>query len=133
MQWVAVTEAWSAKLMADSALTTALGGLHLYAAQAQRPVRIPSVEYLWKGDRLEESWNPMVLQVDLWAKTSRAAATIEGRIRTLTHHDLQQVLGSLRLWMRYRDGRTLDFSAEPGVIHRVLEFDVTILRDKYTS
>jgi len=133
--WDVVVEAWLADLLADTALTTALGGAHIYPAQAARPVRVPSVEWLPIDDREEEIHNPILFQVDYWAKGTTLAATIERRLRRLTHRDVARVWmldgETLRLWTRYIDSRTHDYPADPGVLHRSLDFQIKPLREKW--
>jgi hypothetical protein len=132
MRWDALMEGWTARLLADTALVVYLGGPHLYPAQATRPVRVPSVEYLISDDRESELWNHVRVQVDIFAKGMRNAAHIERRIRTLTHRDVGQVLDGERLWMRFEDARTIDFPSQPGVVHRMLEFTMDAARERYT-
>jgi hypothetical protein len=135
MMWDVVIEAWLADVLADDDLVTALGGTHIYPAQAARLVRVPSVEWLVIVDREEELHNPITVQVDYWAKGTTLAATIERRIRRLTHRDVARVWTfdgvQYRLWTRYIDSRTHDYPADPGVLHRSLDYEFRPLREKY--
>jgi hypothetical protein len=135
MMWDAVVQAWLADLLADSDLTTALGGAHVYPAQAARPVRVPSVEWHPVMDIEDELHNRITVQVDYWAKGTVLAATIERRIRRLTHRDVARVWvfggESFRLWTRYIDSRPHDYPADPGVLHRSLDFEFRPLREKW--
>jgi len=133
MRWDALLEGWTARMLADATLVGLLGGDHLYPGQASRPVRVPSVEYLMVGDRESELFNQVAVQVDLWARGITLAAQIERRIRALTHADVGQDLDGERVWLRYREGRTVDYPADPGVIHRVLEFEFEAVRAQYTT
>jgi hypothetical protein len=113
-------------------LVTALGGEHIYPAQASRPVRVPSVEYtLPFFDREEENHNPIDIQVDYWARGVARAATIEARIRALTHRDTARELGGYRMWTLYLDSRSHDYPADPGVFHRSLDIRLAPLRSKF--
>ena len=133
MMWPEVIQAWVALMNADAALIAALGGQHIYPAQAARAVRVPSVEYSLVSDIEEESFNPIIVQVDYWAKGTAASATIERRIRRLTHRDTARTLGSLRLWTRYLDSRSHQYPAELGVVHRSLDFEFTPVRGQYAA
>lgn len=134
MMWDLVVEAWLDLLEADTALETELGGDdHIYPAQSSRAARIPSVEWSLVGDLEEESFNPITIQVDIFAKNVRQMVTIERRIRLLTHRDTARVLGGLRMWTRYLDSRSHDYPAQPGAMHRSLDFQFEPLRAKYAS
>lgn len=132
MRWDTVLPLLVARWNADTTLTNALGGAHIYPAQASRPVKIPSIEYLILGNPEGESFGTIRLRVDFWAKGMALTGVIEKRLYVLTHKDVAQVLGTERLWMRYVDGRTLDYEADPGVTHRALDFEIETVRLKYT-
>lgn len=131
MMWHRVVPPWLVLLNTDAALTAALGGQHIYPAQAARPVRVPSVEWLLIFDREEELFNPFLVQVDYWASGVPQAATIEGRIRAITHRDTARTIGGFRLWTRYIDSRSHDYPALAGVVHRSLDFEFRPLRQKF--
>jgi hypothetical protein len=132
MMWQRVIPAWIAVLKADTALATALGGNHIYPAQAGRVARIPSVEYTLPLTDVEaDALNRITIQVDYWARGVSAAATIEARLRTVTHSDTPRTMGTLKLWSRYVDSRTHEYPAEPGVTHRSLDFLFEVVRLKY--
>jgi hypothetical protein len=133
MTWDVVLPAWVALLEADAALVAALGGAHIYPAQAARAVRIPSVEYVMVDDREGEVFNPLIVQVDYWARGVGAAGLIEQRIRRVTHRDTARTVdlgddGMLTLWMRYIDSRSHDYTAERGVVHRSMDFRFETVR-----
>lgn len=128
MRWdFAITE-WRSHLVDDAELVALLGGRHIYPASSARQVRIPSVDYRIITDTIDENFNDLTVQVDLWAEGPRVAGLIERRIRMLTHKDVYQVLGNERWLLQYEDGRTLDFPSDPGVIHRALDFRFSLLR-----
>lgn len=133
MRWDAVAVAWTDRLEADPALMQLLGGARIYPANASRPVEIPSVEYLPVVDQEGELFNTIRVQVDFWAHGTVNAWAIEKRLRLLTHHDTAQVLAGMRLWMRYLDGRTVEYPAAPGVVHRILDFEFELIRGKYSN
>lgn len=124
---------WVERLNADAQLTALLGGEHIYPASASRPVRVPSMEWILLYDTEDEWTNPIGVQWDFWARGIRVAGLIEKRLRLLSHADYGQELGGERLWLRYRDGRSLEYPKEPGVVHRALDFEVEPVRSKYTS
>lgn len=124
MIWPTVIANWTAALLDDAALVDTLGGRHIYPAQAARPVRVPSVEYLTTSDREEENFNPIFIQVDFWARGMDQAATIEERLRSITHRDTARswTPDGLRLWTQYVDARTLPYPKDPGVVYRSMDF-----------
>ena len=89
------------------------------------------MEWTLVGDTEDESFNPITVQLDYFARGVAQAATIERRIRQLTHRDTSRVLGTHRMWTRYLDSRNHDYPAEPGVVHRSLDFLFEPLRAKY--
>lgn len=127
MRWPWLVEAWTARLLADPALLQLLGGRHLYAMGSTRAIRIPSVQYLVVTDREEETFAPVRVQVDCWARTLSLEAQIERRIRALTHRNVFQMLEGERVLMRYMDGRTMP-SPRAGVVHRSLDFELEAVR-----
>lgn len=131
MMWDRVAKAWVALLVGDAALLAALGGPHVYPASAARVIRIPSIDYQGFSDIELETFNPIQIQVDYFARGVGNAATIERRIRTLTHRDVRRTLGGLRLWTRYLDSRNHDYPTDAGVVHRSLDFLFEPLRAKY--
>ena len=134
MRWDFVIEFWKARLEADAALISVMGSsVFVYAAQAAKPVKVPSIEYLIVGDREEELFNPIQVQVDFWVKGIKKAAQIERRIRLLTHSDVGQELGGERMWLRYLDSRTTEYPAELGVVHKTLDFLFEPMREKYVA
>lgn len=134
MRWDFVLEFWTARLLADAALESVMGSAtYIYPASAARPVSIPSIEYLMIGDVEEELFNPITVQVDFWVRGIKKAAQVERRIRVLTHSDVGQDLGGERMWLRYLDSRTVEYTAEKGVVHRILDFRFEPIREKYAT
>jgi len=114
-------------LVADSALVSALGGAHVYTAQASRPVRIPSVEWVLVGDVETEVFNPISVQFDYWSRNPTQAAVIEGRLRALLHRDVRRTIGGVEMSTIYTDSYTQEYP-QPGVIHRSVRFQFEPLR-----
>jgi len=134
MQWDVLVTAWLARLNADTTLTGLLGGTgNIYPADASRPVKVPSLQYLVHNDHEEESFNPMGLRVDLFVRGATKAAQVERRVRQLSHRDAGQVLGTRRGWLRLLDASTLEFPSDPGVVHRALDFHLETVRSKYNT
>jgi hypothetical protein len=134
MRWPFVIEKWTERLSDDQGLESVLGGKgRIYPGQATRPVQIPSVEYLIVGDREDELFNPILVQVDFWARGIKKASQIERRLRLLTHRDVAQELGDERLWMQYLDSRSIEYTADPGVAHRQVDFRFTPLKEQYAT
>lgn len=133
MRWdFAITE-WRNRLVSDTNLMALLprddeNKVPIYPASSARKVTVPSVDYRIITDTIDENFNDLTLQVDLWAEGIRVAGLIERRIRMLSHKDVYQVLGGERWLLQYEDGRTLDFPSDPGVIHRALDFHFSLLR-----
>ena len=139
MMWDVVANAWVALVRADSVLATVLAPtatetgvtLHVYPAQAARPVRIPSVEYSFVSDTHDETFNSLIMQVDYWALNDAQARVIERRLRRITHRDTARTLGGHRMWTQYIDARSHQYTAKLGVVHRSLDFEMTPLREQY--
>lgn len=127
MRWDFVITEWADRLAADEVFMSRCQG-NFRAANATTPVKVPSVEYLMTGDIESENFNPIQVQVDIFARGMREAGLIEKKVRLLTHHDVGQVLGGERMWLQYQDARTVDFPSDPGVIHRIVDFQFTPLR-----
>jgi hypothetical protein len=134
MRWDYFIEFWTARLLADPALVSVMGrAAFIYPAQSARAVIVPSIEYTLISDTESELFNPIGIQVDLWAKGIKKAAQVERRIRVLTNGDVGQDLGGERVWMQYRDARTLDYPKDAEVIHRTLDFEFEAVRGKYVG
>lgn len=137
MRWDFIIPAWLDRLAADAELVSLIGVSNgepnIYPAQNSKPVRVPSIEYLAQYDRESELWNLMGIQVDFWAKGIRIVSQIEKRLRALTHWDVGQMLDGERLWLQYRDGRTLEYPADVEVTHRQLDFEFEAGRIKYIN
>ena len=133
MKWDIVVEKWLARLFADDALISLLDGRKIFAASANRPVKVPSVEWLMMYDTEGEWLNPVGFQVDIFARGVRMAAQMERRIRLLTHHDTSQDFSGERMWFLYQDARSIEFPSDPGVVHRALDFECQSVRAKYVS
>lgn len=131
MMWDVVIAAWRSVLIADSALTTLLGGEHVYAGQAGRKVRVPSVEWITISDFETESFNPITVQADTFALDLDQAIAIERRVRLLTHRDVARSLGGHQMWTRYLDSRSHPYPDEPGVVHRSVDFQFEPLKAAY--
>jgi hypothetical protein len=109
------------KLRADTELIAALGGSHIFSAQATRPVRVPSIEWMVLDERYTENHAEAELQLDYWARNPGEAATIERRIIAVLHRETRRAVGDTTTIVRYVEGRTLE-AGQPGVIHRALRF-----------
>lgn len=134
MRWDDVARAVVAALAADTVLTTALGtdadgDVPIYPANANRAVRVPSVEWFMVFDRYDESLNPMLMQVDYWAKGQASAVTIEARIRAVLHSDVRRTFAGVDCATLYDDSRTHDHP-DPGVVHRSLDFRFEPVRER---
>lgn len=134
MRWDFVIEHWITRLQADASLVSLMNSsAFIYASGAAKPVKVPSIEYMIVGDREDELFNPIQVQVDFWQRGIKKAAQTERRIRLLTHSDVGQDLGGERLWMRYLESRTTEYPAEPGVVHKILDFLFEPVREKYVA
>lgn len=133
MMWDVVLDAWVTLLEADATLTTLMGGsVYVFPAQSNRPVRVPSIEFDIIDEREEELFNPILVQVDYWAKQEDAPA-IERRIRELTHRDTARTLGDHRMWTMLIETRSHEYPADRGVIHRSMDFEFKPLRSRYAG
>lgn len=122
MTWGEVMgEAVTPMLEGDAVLVATLGGKHIYAGQASRPVRIPSVEWVLTDDALTEVFNPLEAQFDYWAKNMEQAQIIESRLRFWLHRDTRRVLAGINMSTLYVDSFTHEYP-QPGIMHRSLRF-----------
>ena len=132
MHWDAILPALSETLLADEELVAALGGPYVYPAQSSRPIRVPSVEVLMTGDQDGETFNVISVQFDYWARGMSRAAAIEQRLRAL-HWDVHRLLDGIPCWCRYLDSTSLAYPADPGVLHRALQFQLEVILGKYAT
>lgn len=130
MRWDDVAQAIVTALNADAGLTTALGGQHVYPGSAARAHRVPSVEYVVIFDRYSESLNPMLFQIDYWAKGTAQGVAIEERLRAVLHSDVRRTFAGVDCATLYDDSRTHDHP-EAGVVHRSLDFRFEPVREQY--
>ena len=135
MMWDNVVQAAVALLLADPALTSALGTdadgiVPIYPAGASRPVLIPSVEYFIVLDRYEESLNPILVQWDYWARGMQQATTIERRLRSVLHSETRRQFAGVDCATLYDDSRD-HRHPEPGVIHRSVDIRFEPVRERY--
>lgn len=133
-RWAVVMERWLARLNGSASITAIIGSAGFYPMSAARPAVIPSVEYLVYGDRETELFNLVSVRMHLYVRGQAAAIALEGAIRDLSHSDVEQDLGAgIRGWIRYSDGRDIDYPSEPGVVHRALDFDLETVRTTYLT
>lgn len=137
MKWDAVVKAMRTALLADAQLVAALGtdgngNAPIYPASASRPVHVPSVEYFMVFDRERESLNPIMIQIDYFARGIAKAAIIERRIRSVLHRDRRRTFAGSDCATLYEDGRDHDYP-ETGVVHRSLDFRFEPVREKYDT
>lgn len=124
MNWGEVMGNAIVPMLEDDAVligATGLAGKYIFAGQASRPVRIPSLEWVLIDDILTEVFNPMEVQFDYWAKNIEQAQVIEGRLRTLLHRDTRRVLAGINMSTLYLDSFTHEYP-QPGITHRSLRF-----------
>lgn len=129
MRWPFVIEEWTARLLADSALISVMGERPwLFHGQAVRPVRVPSIEYLMFDDEQEEVFNPIQVQVDIWAPGPKVKQ-IENRIWLLTHRSVGQDVGGERMWLQHRGTTTGTYDGPiKNTIHRIMDFEFKPVR-----
>lgn len=120
MTWDTVVKAIVKAWRADTTLMTAIGS-DIEAMESNVARKIPSLRYSVIADTQDETLNPILLQVDYWARNRSEAATIERKIRfdinagTLTSFD------GVSMWVLFVEGRDAD-DPQPGVVHRSLDF-----------
>ena len=108
-------------LEADAQLIAELEGNHIYTQEASRPVRVPSIVWDMLDDQLTELFNPIHVQMDLFARNRASAVIIERRLRLLLHRDTRRQIGELDLSTLYEDSFSHDYPI-PGIVHRSLRF-----------
>lgn len=122
MKWPAVVEALLARLEADAALLALIGSVAAITQQEDgRELRVPSVEYLIVSDAEVETTERVLVQWDLFGRTTEAAVDLERRLRQLLTARMPVSVGGVAMWMLYQGSRT-HADAGRGVKHR--SFDV---------
>ena len=114
-----VSRAVVAALQGDAALTTALGGQHIYRSGAFRAPQVPSVEWFVVSETKRENTMRLLLQLDIWARSYAAAVTIEQRVRRLLDLDIPHPVAGLLMWVQVEDARDQP-DPQPEIVHRVL-------------
>lgn len=124
-----VIRAFMAALEADTALTTALGGEHIFRAGAIRAPQIPSVEWRRITNGLAENTEPLLFQFDVWAKAGGGAnpysnaMAIEARLRAVLlpyNSSGAKTIGGLPMLIEMELSRDHE-DPEPGVVHTSLD------------
>lgn len=123
-----VLEAQLAILAADSALTTLLGGEHIYMRDSVDEVeQVPGI-YWWGPDEapMEEVTHRAMVLWDVWADTSEQALAIETRLRDLLHHETPRQYGDVLAWSSFAGSSVL--AAAKGQARRAAEFEIQPVR-----
>jgi hypothetical protein len=125
-------EHWIARLEGNAALRSLMNkdAGFIYPAQTQKPVAVPSIEYLTVSDRDTENFNESFVMVDLFIEGTRKANQAERLIRNLTHSDVSQIVDGERVWMRFQESREIEFPSDKKVTHRQIEFLFEAVRDE---
>jgi hypothetical protein len=119
--WDEVIQACIAALVADSALTTALGGNFVRPMEEGEERRIPSVAWTLVTENEQEVLNPTLIQLDYWATGRVQAVTIERRIRRVLHSNIRRTFGGIEMATLFEESRDMN-DPKPGVVHRSLDF-----------
>jgi hypothetical protein len=124
LRWPAVVQAVRARVVADPAFLAAVGGAYLYKAAANVEYRVPSVDYTRISTVETENTVRVLLQFDVWARSTAEAAAIETALHGCLHRVLPETLAGLPIWLRYSDSR--DHAApRPGVEHSSADYVFT--------
>jgi hypothetical protein len=121
MMWADVIKASVAVLKGDSALTTLLGGQHIYRNKTRSTIQTPGVYWsvLW-GD-VWENLAPVTVQWDVFAYDANSSAAIELRLYELLHTDTVKEFDGLLMYSWFL-GR-FDFHDEnQNLVHSAVEF-----------
>ncbi|HEX5949365.1 MAG TPA: hypothetical protein VFZ96_00015 [Actinomycetota bacterium] len=94
---------------------------------------MPSIEYTVIDDREEELFNPIRVQVDVFAEDEAQCALLERTVRRLTHRDTARDLGGYRMWTRFLDARSHPYAHDPECVHRSTDFEFVPLRERYAT
>jgi hypothetical protein len=113
----------------DAQLIAILGGLHIYAQDASRPITTPSIVWDLLDDDVTELFNPIDVQFDYFTRgvpnvrTAREEGVmIERRLHALLHWPTRRNVYDLNMGARFQPPSfSLDYP-EPGVFHRGLRF-----------
>ncbi len=113
--------ALAARVRTDTALVAALGGPRVYRAGEKRAPEVPSVEYRVVFGRLDEAFEPVLTQWDVFAWDQDTMQTVVERLRRLLHWVGWRTINGVALNSRYEEMRDHD-SQESGIIHRSIDF-----------
>lgn len=129
MRWADALDALLTELLADDALTSALGGERIYRDGEHKRPEVPAVYWSVIDSNLEETSEPVLTQWDIFAPDIDSALAIEERLRRVLHWVGWKTVGGVSLASSYEDSRD---HPEPDfdVIHRSLDFRHTPVRNR---
>lgn len=129
MKWADALTELLEELNADSALTTALGGAHVYRDGEHSTPQVPAVYWSVINAGLEEAMEPVLTQWDIFAPDIDTALAVETRLRKKLHWPGWRTFNGVSLSSEYEDSRD---HPEPDfdVIHRSLDFRHTPVRNR---
>lgn len=121
-----------ALLVADTTLTTALGGSHVYERMTIDAVeQVPGVYWYLLPATVEETVERAVVRYDIWARGTKAVWAIEARLRALLHFELPTTINSVVTWSTFR--QSIDMGYDEGdIARRVVEFEIQPVRLRRT-
>lgn len=127
-----ILDAWVAWMEASAAWVAIVGEKRIYPEQSSRAVQVPSAEYSIIWQREDELFWMMGVQIDLFGKSRSQVEQMESELYARTHRDTSRIIGGLRMWMMYDDGREGGNPRKAGeYFHKSVDYEMRALRKKY--
>lgn len=118
-----------ARLLGDLALTTLLGGNHIYRSRTRKNIKVPGVFYTIVDESRDENEEVVVIQWDVWAFDTDQQVQIEQRLDELMHSDRIIDYTGLPVWSAFLGRHDLTDGEEEAQVHSALEFRYSTARE----
>jgi hypothetical protein len=128
MRWDAVVRDTIDRLKNDTALTTLLGGPHIYRSRTRSSIQIPGIYWSVIYEGVEENLAPVNIQWDIFATSATEQAAIEKRLYDLMHSDNPVQYATLLMWSQFLS-RFDKHDDDQGEVLSGMEFKYTPSRD----
>jgi hypothetical protein len=127
MIWSTILEEVLRKLSTDAAMTSSLGGPHIYKNKSRSTIQVPAITYAVTYEDVRENTAVAVVQFDVWAKDVRTMSDLQLRMYQILHSDVPVTFGTVKMWSQFENA--FDFSEEDqGIFHRGAVYRFTSAR-----
>lgn len=132
MNWDNLVAALLAEI-ADVPEIAAIVGSRVVFASEGAPYVVPGIEATIISDTVDELWEPVTIQFDLFGRDFAEVRTLERILRGRYHKQLPIPIGGLNVWAQYSDGTVLASPGRDKFFGRAIRFTFTPLRAAYTG